>query len=390
MPGAERAGRAVQDVRVVGRYDHGQRCLAAVAGLQRRQHAGPVQTRHDPVDQQQVIGPLVLLRALNHGQRGIAVVGIVDTAAPGCPYTQGTQQIRQGQAGIGLVVHHQHPHTVGARQWCSGQRGRFGKWKTGREVETGALRGYAFDPDPSTHEFDDPLGDGQTQAGAAVLAGGGAIGLRELLEQPPDLRRRHADTGVAHAEAQGHAVFIGVFDLDHQFHVAMVRELHRIRQQVGQYLPQAQGVAHERAAFTQQARLGDVEQQLDIFFVGALAQQRQGLSRHILDPETAFLKLQFAGLDFREIQDVVDDAQQRARGVVDLAHIVMLARIELGFEGQIRHAQDRVHGGADLVAHIGQEHRLGVGCVFCLPTCCLQFLLYRMAAVDVVFDRLRH
>jgi hypothetical protein len=37
-----------------------------------------------------------------------------------------------------------------------------------------------------------------------------------------------------------------------------------------------------------------------------------------------------------------------------------LAVVEGGFEGEFGHADDRVHGGADLVAHIGDKLAFGL------------------------------
>src|SRR4051812_9546905 len=40
-------------------------------------------------------------------------------------------------------------------------------------------------------------------------------------------------------------------------------------------------------------------------------------------------------------------------------YVVALARIQIGTQGQMRHADDCVHWRADLVAHVGEEHALG-------------------------------
>ena len=49
------------------------------------------------------------------------------------------------------------------------------------------------------------LRDGKTEAGAAVTAGGRAVGLGELLEDQRLLRGRDADAGVADLKVQAHA-----------------------------------------------------------------------------------------------------------------------------------------------------------------------------------------
>ena len=54
----------------------------------------------------------------------------------------------------------------------------------------------------SAHHFHQLLADGEAEAGAAVLAGGGAIGLGKLVEDPRLRFPADAGTGVAHLEAQ--------------------------------------------------------------------------------------------------------------------------------------------------------------------------------------------
>ncbi|MNR28340.1 hypothetical protein D3C85_1456610 [compost metagenome] len=41
--------------------------------------------------------------------------------------------------------------------------------------------------------------------------------------------------------------------------------------------------------------------------------------------------------------------------LLDLVDIVALARIQVGFQRQVAHADDHVHRRANLMAHVGQE-----------------------------------
>ena len=71
-----------------------------------------------------------------------------------------------------------------------------------------------------------------------------------------------------------------------------------------------------------------------------------------------------AGLDLREVEDVVDDRQQGIAGGADRVGVVALLDGQLGVGHQAAHADDRVHRRADLVAHRRQERALGlVGCL---------------------------
>ena len=60
--------------------------------------------------------------------------------------------------------------------------------------------------DLAAHQFGQALADGQAQAGAAIAACGGGVGLLEALEQAIDLLGGQANTGVAHLEAQQHRI----------------------------------------------------------------------------------------------------------------------------------------------------------------------------------------
>jgi hypothetical protein len=62
--------------------------------------------------------------------------------------------------------------------------------------------GHALDPDLPTHQLGEPLADGQPEPGAAVLARGRSVDLRERLEQLRQVLGRDADAGVAHGNAQ--------------------------------------------------------------------------------------------------------------------------------------------------------------------------------------------
>ncbi len=75
--------------------------------------------------------------------------------------------------------------------------------------------------------------------------------------------------------------------------------------------------------------------------------------------ERADLQLEAPGVDLREVEDVVDDPEQRlAAGADDLGELA-LARPQVGVEQQTAHADHRVHRRADLVAHRCQERPLG-------------------------------
>src|ERR1039457_250873 len=87
-------------------------------------------------------------------------------------------------------------------------------------------------------------GDGEPQARAAVLARGGAIGLREGFENLLLLFQRNADARVAHRKVQQQFLALAAFQVrgDHDF--ALLGELERVAHQVVHYLAEPGRVAH--------------------------------------------------------------------------------------------------------------------------------------------------
>jgi hypothetical protein len=67
------------------------------------------------------------------------------------------------------------------------------------------------------------------------------------------------------------------------------------------------------------------------------------------------------GFDFREVENVVDHAEQAfARPPHGFGVVALLGR-QLRIEQQPRHPDHAVHGSADLMAHVGQKLALGSG-----------------------------
>ena len=133
--------------------------------------------------------------------------------------------------------------------------------------------------------------------------------------------------------------------------LALLGELHRVVDEVHQHLLKAQRIAAQA--------LGDVlregEQELEATLVGAMGDDAGEVVEDLVELEADVLHVELAGLDLREIQDVVDDPQERVRRALDLHQVVALLGREIGLEREVGEAHDRVHRGADLVAHVGEE-----------------------------------
>ena len=165
---------------------------------------------------------------------------------------------------------------------------------------------------------------------------------------------RHPDSGVAHLHGQGAPVALGRIELPAKAHghASLVGVLDRVADQVDEDLPQARLVDQERMgqAFGEdevhrQALAGRLLHKDGPEQLGQLA-QAGGLGVEDHHP----------GLDFREVEDVIDQLEERQGALMNRPRIVP------GFAGggqlgrqEVTEAQDRVHRGPDLVAHVGKE-----------------------------------
>ena len=137
------------------------------------------------------------------------------------------------------------------------------------------------------------------------------VGLRERLKQPVPLFGSNPDSGVVHGYAQEHFVvgplFTGVSDgLGFDEHLALMRELERVADQVVQYLPDSQRVTPEAVGDRRQ-RVGD---ELYVLLDHDGTERLGDFLEHVPQAEGCVLELQPVGFDLREIENVVEDPQQ--------------------------------------------------------------------------------
>ena len=98
-----------------------------------------------------------------------------------------------------------------------------------------------------------------------------------------------------------------------------------------------------------------VDHQLDLPGLGLVANQGDDVADHTLDFEVGEFQFQLAGLDLRQIENVVDEIEQVVGGSGDLGQPVGVAHVgDLAAE-QVGEADDGVHRGADFVTHVGQK-----------------------------------
>ena len=231
-----------------------------------------------------------------------------------------------------------------------------------REVEGGSLVDDALGPHGAAEHLGEALADREAEAGAAVLAGGRVVDLAKRLEQAVHAVGADADAGVGDRELQlvargGVAVALGeLAGADGDGDLAAGGELDGVADEVDEDLAQAGGVGDEPRRGARVDDRGEVE---------ALVAELAGGDEvdHGLDEaaqlEGVVLELELVGLDLGEVEDVVDEGEQRVAGAAQGLDEVALVAAEGGVEQQAGHADDGVHRRADLVAHVGQEGALG-------------------------------
>ncbi len=164
-----------------------------------------------------------------------------------------------------------------------------------------------------------------------------------------------ADARVAHGERELDLARGDRPRAHRQHDLAVLGELHRVGQQIQHDLAQARHVADDRAA----ARRPRTRRPCRGASPSARALTRSSAdSTHSRRSNGCASMSMRPGLDLREVEDVVDDGQERVARFADRRDIVVLLGIELGVEQQPAHADHRVHRRADLVAHRREERAL--------------------------------
>ena len=320
---------------------------AATALADAADRLDPVQARHQVIHQDHAVRQAGILGLRQRGQACFARGHGVGAHA------QAAQHVGQRGARAGAVVHHQRTH---ARQGGMA-RGHgalaIGEAERSREGEAAAGARRAGGGDAAAHQLDQLARDRQAQAAAAVLAGGRAVGLGEGLEQAPDLLRAHADAGVGHREFERHAAVVALQQFDRHDDFAALGELDGVAGEVDQHLSQAQRVAHQLLRHPG----ADPIHQFHALGVASHADDARQVLEHLVQVEGQLLDRQLAGFHPGVVEDIVDQAQQVLAGAQDPGQVVAQPGRRLAHQGQAAHADDGVHRGADLMAHVGQELR---------------------------------
>ena len=304
--------------------------------------------------------------------------GLQATGAGGHPDRQMGQVRLQHADRDRVVIHQQHREAVEPLgQHRCGWHGR--EAEPGRGPEGGACPDLAAGFDGALHQSQQVAADGEAEARAAVMAGGGELRLLEGLEEVGQLALADADSGVAHFNAEPDALALAFEAADVEQDLAELGEFGGIGEQVQQHLPQAQRITIEMGWHG----LIDQEQQLQALVEDLLGDQAGEVRQHRVEQEIGAFEAHPAGLDLGEIEDVIDDRQEFLAGTIDLADVILQSRLRVRAQGQVGEADDGVHRRAQFVAHPREE--LAFGCIglFRHPAGLDQFEFLAAAAGDV-------
>ena len=143
----------------------------------------------------------------------------------------------------------------------------------------------------------------------------------------------------------------------HRDLAARRRELHRVGDEVEQDLVEAHLVAVD--VFVRDVE--HVHEEVELLGVDLRGDDGLDVVQHVREVDLGLLQADLAALDAAHVQDVVDEAQQVVARGEDLAQVVLDLLFVAGVGGGERGIADhRVHGRADIVAHVAEEGALGL------------------------------
>ncbi len=321
-----------------------------------------VHFRHEVVDDRHLERVALRLRLAQNHQRLRARGAGFDAHA------DLRQMLAQDQIVDAQIVHHQQPHVLQQARRRAEIRERIlllaGGGQHHREPEGRAHTRFALNAEIPAHHRRELFGDGEPQPRAAEFARGRAIRLHEFLENMAARFFRNADARIRHRNLDMLRRRLAARRLRERFHrqhdMAFLRELDRIAQQIRDHLPRAHRVADDEAWCFRAIMHHDFER----FLACLHRQQFRRAFDHLQQIERDDFHIEPPGFDLREIEDVVDDVQQRLRRLHDRVGVMVLLVRQLRFHHQLGHAEDAVHRRADFVAHRREEFALRTVGVF--------------------------
>ena len=137
---------------------------------------------------------------------------------------------------------------------------------------------------------------------------------------------------------------------DHE-DLPLLGELHGIANEVDEDLLEALEVSDKFAR-----ELGiDVEVQFETFLRRAVSENIDRLGEKGVDLDRELLQLHLGGLELGEIEDVIDEVEERLAARADHVHQLFLLGLQAELNEETGRTDDAVHRGANFVTHVGEE-----------------------------------
>ena len=221
----------------------------------------------------------------------------------------------------------------------------------------------ALDRDRAAHAAGEAEREREAEARALDVAVALRIEAYEVAEQPLpvlwfDADARILDPGDEQDVSCWHdnalRCFLGLCAKDGQRDTALARVFHSIRQEVHDDLLHARAIAVERG---RQLRI-DHDMEIEPFLFRAQAHERADALVHVREAEFRQRELHLARFDFREVEDVIDEVQQRLPGFMRTMRVGTGVFFAALAQDHLVHAEDGVDRRADFVRHVREERAL--------------------------------
>ena len=267
------------------------------------------------------------------------------------------QHLCHAVAGVEVVVHHQclQAFQLGDLFHRTVLRLRSQRYT---DDKLGALALLRLDSDGAAHHIHDVFGDGHAKSGALYPAYcGGALPLKRLEDLLGKLRT-HADAVVLDAKLvlPAAAHLSGKLPDTYRDRAARRGKLDGVGQQVQQDLIQPGLVAIDILV----GHIYGIHVKFQLLGVDLPADDGFQVVQHIGQVDLHLFQMELSAFDAAHVQHVVDEGEQVLAGGKGLGEIILHPLLVVNVADRQRgKADDGVHGGADVVGHIGKEGALG-------------------------------
>ena len=253
---------------------------------------------------------------------------------------------------------------------------RFGlnpKWQTDNKFGAFSLLGLNLNG--AAHHLHNVLGNGHAQSCALNFAhGGGALSLKggEYL-----LRKflAHSDSVILYPDFVQRAALYCLRELlqPDGNGSACGSKLDRIGQKIQQHLVQPRFIAVNILV----GHIHGIHIKFQLLCVDLPADNGFQVVEHIRKTDRCFLQMNLSGFNAAHIQNIIDQRKQMVAGGKNLPQIIPhpLRVVDVA-QRQCGKADNGIHGGADVVGHIGKEGAFCLARGFCHMDCLCQRLIH--------------